>query len=446
MSLPPTPGITGDLRADAAALSDHAARIGELIAALPPKPGRPPAAREAAARALRSGRFARSRLLRAHAGRIHAELTAGSALPLRPAELVDAAASAFPGLVPTAAQLAAERARHQADKEGHEVDQGIFFHEVLRLPGPGRQVLTAALRPTPRALGLLPGYAEHGGVDLGTVRVDRRDGIAHVTLRNTGCLNAEDNALVADLETAVDLVLLDGNSAVGVLRGGTMTHPKYAGRRVFSSGIHLKDLHRGRISYVGFLLGRELGLVNKLCRGLLHEETEENWPHTAVAKPWLGAVDTFAIGGGTQLTLVLDRVLAASDAYFSLPAAQEGIVPGAANLRLRRLVGGRVARQVVLWGRRLAATEPDAAFLRDAVVDPERLDAAVARDAPLLAGPAVAANRRMLVAAEEPLDAFRAYAAEFALAQVLRLYSEDVLTKVGRFTAGGRSEPAEAVR
>jgi len=65
----------------------------------------------------------------------------------------------------------------------------------------------------------------------------------------------------------------------------------------------------------------------------------------------------------------------------------------------------------------------------------------VDHDAALLDDPAVAANRRMLVAAEEPLDSFREYASEFALVQALRLYSEDVLTKVGRFTAKSGALP-----
>ncbi|MFD5831848.1 (3,5-dihydroxyphenyl)acetyl-CoA 1,2-dioxygenase DpgC, partial [Lentzea sp. NPDC060358] len=376
-----------------------------------------------------------------HADRVHARLTGGAAVPLRPAELVEAAAREYPGLVPTAAQLDEELRHLQADKEGREVDQGIFFQALLRAPGPGRHVVESALRPTSRALGLLADYATLGSLDLGTVSIDRRDGIAHVTLRNTDCLNAEDNALVADLETAVDLVALDDSTGAGVLRGAHMTHPRYAGRRVFSAGINLKELHRGRISYVDFLLGRELGLVHKLSRGVLLEQTEHTWPRGPVTKPWLGAVDTFAIGGGMQLTLALDRVLAAADSYLSLPAAREGIVPGFGNLRLRRLAGGRLARQIVLQGRKIAATDPEAALFCDAVLDPDALDAAVDRDAALLDDPAVAANRRMLVTAEEPLDAFREYAAEFALVQALRLHSEDVLTKVGRFTAKPAGPP-----
>jgi ParB-like chromosome segregation protein Spo0J len=149
---------------------------------------------------------------------------------------------------------------------------------------------------------------------------------------------------------------------------------------VFSSGINLKSLHAGDISLTGFLLRRELGYIAKLVRGL-SDEPDGPWPEPVVNKPWVGGVETFAIGGGAQLLLVLDHVIAASDAYFSLPAAQEGIIPGAANLRLSRAVGPRLARQLILQGRRILATEPVAAQLIDEVVEPTGMDAAIGRGA-----------------------------------------------------------------
>ena len=64
-------------------------------------------------------------------------------------------------------------------------------------------------------------------------------------------------------------------------------------------------------------------------------------------------VDAFAIGGGCQYLLAMDYVVAASDAYMTLPARKEGIIPGAANLRLSRFIGDRIARQAIMAGRRL---------------------------------------------------------------------------------------------
>jgi thioesterase DpgC len=210
-----------------------------------------------------------------------------------------------------------------------------------------------------------------------------------------------------------------------------MSHPRYRGRRVFSAGINLKSISAGEISLTGFLLRRELGYVHKLVRGL-HDDRPGQW-RAAVEKPWVAAVDTFAIGGGAQLLLVFDHVLAASDAYFSLPAAQEGIIPGVANLRLGRVAGARLARQVILEGRRISATEPAARLLVDEVVEPDEMDGAVERSLGRLRGEAVVANRRMINQAEEPLDELRAYLAEFALEQALRIHGSDVIDKVGRF-------------
>lgn len=367
-----------------------------------------------------------------HAEPVYDELTAGRTRRLRVAELAEAAAPAFPGLVPGAERLAAERARPQTAKEGHEIDQGIFFRGVLRSRSAGAHLVDAMLRPTPRALALLPEFTATGTADLGSVTLERADGVARLTMCRDDCLNAEDERQVEDMETAVDLAQLDPAVEVCLLRGGTMTHPRYRGRRVFSAGINLKALHAGGISLAGFLLGRELGYIHKIVRGV-RTDGPAAWRSPAAGKPWVAAVDTFAIGGGAQLLLVFDHVLAAADAYISLPAAQEGIIPGAANLRLPRAAGHRLARQVILGGRRIRATEPDARPLVDEVHESDELDEAVERVLARLRGPAVAANRHMLNFAAEPEDEFRLYMAEFALQQALRLYSEDVLEKAGRF-------------
>ncbi|MFF4920730.1 MULTISPECIES: (3,5-dihydroxyphenyl)acetyl-CoA 1,2-dioxygenase DpgC [unclassified Kitasatospora] len=375
-------------------------------------------------------RLSRQRFLREHVAEVYGALTEERTVHLRLDELLRRAGERHPGLVPGEAQLAAEHGLRQADKEGLEIDQGIFLQAVLAHPECGRHLIDAMLRPTERALALLPEFSRTGSADLGVVRIERRDGTAHVTVHNDHCLNAETNAHVEDMETAVDLVLLDPATEVGVLRGGEMTHRRYLGRRVFSAGINLTELHEGTISYADFLMRREIGYISKIYRGLLVDD-DRAWPQRTLEKPWVAAVDTFAIGGGAQLLMVFDHVIAAADSYFSLPAAQEGIVPGLGNLRLTRLAGGRVSRQVILGGRKIWAREPDAAALFDEVVEPKAMDAAVEAAAARLASPAVVANRHMLHHAEEPVETFRHYLAEFALQQALRLYGLDVIAKVG---------------
>jgi thioesterase DpgC len=422
-----------DLRLARSMLADAATRAADLIASLPA-----PAARSAEQRATVSAAMAELRTFRMqfmdrHADEVYDQLTDGRTAELRLAALVDVATASFPGLVPTRAQLAVERRREQADKEGLEIDQAIFLRGILRSRSAGQHLIDAMLRPTARATELLPDFTRTGLLELRSVRLERRAGRALLTMCRDDCLNAEDNQQVDDMETAVDLALLDRGVEVGLLRGGEMSHPRYRGRRVFSAGINLKSLHAGDISLVDFLLRRELGYMNKLVRGV-RVEHDGSWHSGTIEKPWVAAVDGFAIGGGAQLLLVFDHVIAASDAYISLPASREGIIPRAANLRLSRSAGPRLARQVILQGRRIQASEPAARLWLDEVVDPEDLDAAVERALNRLRGPAVVPHRRMMNLMDEPPEKFREYIAEFALQQALRLYAEDVIAKVGRFS------------
>lgn len=425
------PVLTGVLEPDAEALRRFI-EIGEgVLADLPPRAVRSAQQQQTAADVHRRCRRLRTEFLARHAEAVHAECTDGGTTPARAAELVVLAAERFPGLVPTTEQMASEGVLEQPAKEGREIDQGLFLGAILSSPSAGRHLIESMQRPTARAERALAGFRRTGRAELGSIVLERRGQAAYLEVRNLPCLNAEDNALIGDMETAVDLTLLDDTVRVGVIRGGVMTHPRYRGRRVFSAGINLKDLHGGRISYVDFLLGREIGYLNKIVRGLRHADG------AVTAKPWIGAVDSFAIGGGTQILLVLDMVIAAADSFLSLPAADEGIIPGLANLRLTRAVGSRIARQVILGGRRIAATEPDARLLVDRVVDPDAMDDAVAEAVEALAKPAVVANRHMLNLAEEPLEVFREYLAEFAIAQAERIYEPDVMAKLAAFGSRG---------
>ncbi|MGW1975514.1 (3,5-dihydroxyphenyl)acetyl-CoA 1,2-dioxygenase DpgC [Streptomyces sp. NPDC001889] len=417
-----------------AGLAEAVSHADEVVAALPRPGRRSPEQRARATAAKDAARALRARFLDTQVDAVYDRLTEGRTVALRLAELVAAAAVAFPGLVPSAELLADERSRTQADKEGHEIDQGIFLRAVLGSATAGPHLLESMLRPTPRALELLPEFIRTGTLRMEAVHLERRDGVARLTMCRHDCLNAEDNQQVDDMETAVDLALLDPAVSVGLLRGGEMSHPRYRGRRVFSAGINLKNLSSGDISLVDFLLRRELGYIHKLIRGI-RTDGPGGWHTPYTEKPWIAAVDGFAIGGGTQLLLAFDHVLAAADAYLSLPAAKEGIVPGVANFRLSRFTGPRVARQIILQGRRIRASEPDARLLVDEVAEPQDMDGAVERALTRLRGEAVIANRRMLNLADEPPGAFRAYMAEFALQQALRIYGEDVIHKAGDFGA-----------
>jgi len=239
-------------------------------------------------------------------------------------------------------------------------------------------------------------------------------------MRNPRYLNAEDETTLQQTEIAVDLAILDPVSELCVLRGDTVDHPKYAGKHVFCTGINLTHIYHGRISYMWFVT-REMGFVNKMMRGLARPDSSPDDIYCAtIEKPWVAGVEAFAIGGGCQYLLTMDYVVAASDAYMTLPARKEGIIPGAANMRMWRFTGDRIARQAIMVGRRLDCDTPEGRMICDEIVPPGEMDAALRRVIANFTDSGVvsaAGNRRAFRVAEEPLDTFRRYMAVYAREQ-----------------------------
>ena len=384
----------------------------------------------------------RQAFLRLHAEAVYQELTAGYRDELRVEELVFLAAERFPGLAPTRAEIAAERSLKQSQKAGRELEQGELMAHILARPRPGTHLAHVMLRPRREAREAIDAFRATGAADLGLARVTRRGKVGQVELANPRFLNAEDDAATAALEIGVDLVLMDPACEVGVLRGAPVDHPRYAGRRVFNAGINLTHLYHGRISLVDFMLARELGLLGKLQRGHWLSDDWESGLEDTLEKPWIGAVEAFAIGGGCQLLLVLDRVIAERGAYFNLPARKEGIVPGNANQRLLRFLGERAARQAILFERAFPVDDPATAALCDRVVEPGEMDAAIAEDAAQLTSSglvAAAANRKLLRVTVEPIDQFRRYLAVYAREQARCLYAPALVENLERnWRAQGR--------
>jgi (3,5-dihydroxyphenyl)acetyl-CoA 1,2-dioxygenase len=388
-------------------------------------------------------RAVRGEFLRRHAPALYAELTHGFQDELRVEDLVFAAADRYPGLVPSRDVIASERRLQQSEKEGAELDQGVFLSQILASREVGLHLLHAMLRPRREALDLLAEFRATGQADLGLAHLERRGRAGHLELRNPRFLNAEDDGATAALEIGADLVLLDPEIEVGVLRGGMVDHPRYAGRRVFNSGINLTHLYYGQISFVNFMIARELGLVSKVYRGHWTGHDFLSELEETAEKPWLAAVESFAIGGGCQLLLVMDRVIAERQSYFSLPARKEGIVPGNANWRLPRLLGERLARQAIMFERAFAADSAEGALLGDRLVDgSEQMTEAIEEDAAQLTSSGVvsaAANRKAMRTGVEPMDAFRRYMALYAREQAACMYSPALIANLeANWNARGR--------
>ena len=274
---------------------------------------------------------------------------------LRLDELLAAAAATVDGLVPPPEAVKAESSLRQSDKDGIEIDQGLFLSAVLGSQRCGNHLCHAMLLPRREAMEHLPQFRSEGTIDLGTASVERRGNCAVVTMKNPRFLNAEDQTTIDAMEICVDLALLDPSVAVGVLRGGAVDHPKH--RRVFGAGINLTHIYNGQIPFLWFMQ-RELGFVHKFYRGLAQLDAPPDDVHGVTVEPWIAAVEAFAIGGHCQYLLTMDYVVAASDAYMTLPARKEGIIPGVANLRLPRFTGDRIARQAIQYERRLECDSP----------------------------------------------------------------------------------------
>jgi thioesterase DpgC len=439
------PQETVDFAPACATFSDYWQRSARLLGRLP-EPSRRSGREQAAAAAINAAaRQARERFLRNHVEAVYDALTGRRARFVRVEQLVTQAAAIVPGLVPDAGQLAVEAIRLQCDKDGIEIDQGLLLSAVLGHAACGRHLCHAMLLPRPEAEALLPQFQKGGVIELAGASVERRGKAAVVTQKNPRFLNAEDQVTLDGLEICVDIALLDDASEVCVMRGGMVDHAKYKGRRVFGAGINLTHLYHGRIPFVWYLQ-RDLGYVNKIYRGLAFADgpPPDEFGGATIEKPWIAAVEAFAIGGHCQLLLVTDYVLAERAAYMTLPARKEGIIPGAANMRLPRFTGDRIARQAIQYERRLECDSPEGRMISDELVEPGAMDAVIDGVVARLTSSGVvsaAANRRAIRIAQEPFDMFRAYFALYAREQAFCHLSPALIANLERYWQAQHRKP-----
>ncbi|HBK07744.1 MAG TPA: enoyl-CoA hydratase/isomerase family protein [Acetobacteraceae bacterium] len=389
-------------------------------------------------------RPSRDHFLRENIEAVYHTLTDGMTRFVRLEELVRCAAEAYPGLVPTQAQLAAEAALPLKDKQGLEIDQSLLIAHILAEPRCGTHLCHAMLLPRRETAAALATLDAHGFVDLGPVRVERHGRAAHLLSTNKRYLNAEDQGTIDAMEVGVDVAILDPGTDIAVLRGEPVEHPKYAGRRIFGAGINLTHLYHGTIPYLWYMQ-RELGFVHKYLRGVAKPDVlPDDVNGSGIEKPWIAAVEGFAIGGHCQILLTMDYVLAASDAFMTLPARKEGIIPGAANLRLPRFTGDRLARQLIQAERRLECDSAEGRLICDEIVPAADMDAAIDRTVAMLTSAgAVGAigNRRAFRVGTEPLDTFRRYCAVYAREQALCHFSPALINNLERnWGAGSRTK------
>ena len=430
------PAPSGRFDADREAFSTYWRRADEALARLPGKPKRDAGEARDVAAILEAARGARVAFLDAHVDTVYRKLTGDLSRYVRLENLIFDAAGLAPGLVPSREALAREAALKQADKDGIELDQGLFVARLMRHEALAQHLCHAMMLPLADSRERLAAFERTGKADLGKATIERRGAVSTVTIRNPEALNAEDATTMTPLEIAVDLALLDPATKICVLRGGPVPHAKYGGRRAFGAGINLTHLYWGKVPYL-FYLVRDLGMLNKIYRGIARpEDPPDETLGTGTEKLWIAAVEQFAIGGHCQILLVMDYVLAAEDAYMTLPARKEGIIPGMANMRLPRFVGDRLTRQAIMYEKRIDCASPEGRMICDEIVPAGEMDAAIARVADALTNSGVvnaAANRRAFRIVDEPLSAMIRYLSVYAREQAYCHTSPALVANLERY-------------
>lgn len=162
----------------------------------------------------------------------------------------------------------------------------------------------------------------------------------------------------------------------------------------------------------------------------------EKWDRiAAIEKPLIAAISGYALGGGLELTLLCDIIIADTTAQFGFPESHIGIIPGAEGTpRLVRAVGKSLAMEMLLCGRRINGEEARLAGLISQLVQPDELETQalsvarqIAKAAPLAA---VMIKKAVLASYEMPLSAGVAY--ERALSSLIA-DSEDRATGLAAF-------------
>jgi enoyl-CoA hydratase len=172
--------------------------------------------------------------------------------------------------------------------------------------------------------------------------------VALIRLNRPKALNALNSALIAELNIALDLLDKDPGIGALVITGS---------EKAFAAGADIKELQA--LTYMEAYLSDTIASWERLSK---------------FRKPAIAAVAGFALGGGCELAMMCDIILAADNAKFGQPEIKLGVLPGAGGTqRLTRLVGKSKAMEMCLTGRMMDAQEAERAGLVSRVVPFESL-------------------------------------------------------------------------
>jgi len=167
------------------------------------------------------------------------------------------------------------------------------------------------------------------GDDRDVVRVERAETVLTMTINRPGQKNAVDHAVAVELGGALDILDGDPDLSVGILTGAGGS---------FCAGMDLKAFARGELPV---LPDRGFGGLTR----------------AVVRKPLIAAVEGWAVGGGFELALACDLIVAADDAEFGFPEVTRGLVSSEGGLiRLPHRLPYHIAMGMLLTGKPLQAT------------------------------------------------------------------------------------------
>jgi enoyl-CoA hydratase len=215
-----------------------------------------------------------------------------------------------------------------------------------------------------------------------TIIVETKGRVGIIRLNRPQALNALNKALIADLTQAIDAY--DRDDAIGcmLLTGN---------EKAFAAGADIKEM--ADKTFIEAFVG-------DFCAG---------WDRAARArKPIVAAVSGFALGGGCELAMMCDFIIAADTAKFGQPEIKLGVIPGIGGTqRLTRAIGKAKAMDLVLTGRNMDAVEAERAGLVARVVPAASLMDEAMKAAETIANmslPSVLAGKESVnVAFETPL-------------------------------------------
>jgi enoyl-CoA hydratase len=202
------------------------------------------------------------------------------------------------------------------------------------------------------------------------------DGVALLTLDRPEVLNALDSETMRQLVEALESLDLDDRVRAIVITG--------AGDRAFAAGADIKEM--AGATPVSLTIANSFARWERIRR---------------VRKPIVAAVRGYALGGGCELAMACDMIVAAEDAVFGQPEIRIGVIPGAGGTqRLTRALGKAKAMELILTGAQLPAVEAAAHGLVNRVVAPDQtVPAALELAATIAAQPPLA-----VMAAKEAIN------------------------------------------